>query len=214
MYPRLDTSRTLTSRLSYAASVVMLLAYGVLPNGPNDPDIEAVNDCLYRLGINMRPGVWMVDYWPLLRYASPSISFGSNCPLNNFRYIPGYLKELQDGHAKELNLFKRKLFEVRDRLVRFGSDCHSYLYSWYARRGGKKLQTALVNIFSSARGSLNCLMVKRVISLGACSAPDRTQPRLQLALLSWRRRVTQTRNTGFRRNWIRSSEVVVRTFYL
>ncbi|KAK2467459.1 hypothetical protein APHAL10511_000314 [Amanita phalloides] len=84
----------------YAASVVMLLAYGVLPNGPDDPDIAAVNDCLTRLGINMRPGIWMVDYWPFLRY------------------IPGYLKELQDGHSKELELFKRKLFEVKDRLAR------------------------------------------------------------------------------------------------
>jgi len=84
----------------YAASVVMLLAYGVFPNGPNDPDIEAVNDCLYMLGITMRPGAWLVDYWPILQY------------------IPGYLKELQDGHAKELSLFKRKLFEVKDKLAR------------------------------------------------------------------------------------------------
>jgi hypothetical protein len=34
-----------------------------------------------------------------------------------YRYIPRYLKELQDGHLKELGLFKRKLLEVKDRLV-------------------------------------------------------------------------------------------------
>lgn len=51
----------------YAASVVMLLAYGVLPNGCDDPDVRVVNECLTRLGNNMRPGLWMVDYWPFLR---------------------------------------------------------------------------------------------------------------------------------------------------
>ncbi|KAF8632721.1 hypothetical protein AX15_001718 [Amanita polypyramis BW_CC] len=83
----------------YAASVVMLLAYGVLPKGCDDPDIQAVNNCLTVLGNNMRPGIWMVDYWPFLRF------------------IPGYLKEMQDGHVKELGLFKRKLFEVRDKMA-------------------------------------------------------------------------------------------------
>lgn len=68
MRSRFHFSSMLTSQLSYAASVVMLLAYGVFPNGPNDPDIEAVNDCLYRLGITMRPGAWLVDYWPFLQY--------------------------------------------------------------------------------------------------------------------------------------------------
>ena len=88
MHSRLDTSRTLTSRLSYAASVVMLLAYDDLPNGPNDPDIEAVNDCLYRIGFNMRPGVWMVDYWPFLRYAGPpfySVRIAHHITLGTFR---------------------------------------------------------------------------------------------------------------------------------
>ena len=36
-----------------------------------------------------------------------------------FRYIPGYLQELKDGHAEELDLFKRQLSEVRLKTVRY-----------------------------------------------------------------------------------------------
>jgi hypothetical protein len=35
------------------------------------------------------------------------------------RYIPGYLKELQDGHAEELALFKDQLDNVRLSMVCF-----------------------------------------------------------------------------------------------
>jgi len=34
-----------------------------------------------------------------------------------FRYVPGYLQELRDGHAEELDLFKRQLSEVRLKAV-------------------------------------------------------------------------------------------------
>ncbi len=44
------------------------LDYGRTCQMPNDPDIKAVNDCLERLGIHMRPGHWKSDYWPILKY--------------------------------------------------------------------------------------------------------------------------------------------------
>jgi len=31
--------------------------------------------------------------------------------------VPGYLKELQDGHEEELDLFKSQLNEVREKMV-------------------------------------------------------------------------------------------------
>ena len=37
------------------------------------------------------------------------------------RYVPGYLKELQDGHAEELALFKMHLEDVRQQVVRSSS---------------------------------------------------------------------------------------------
>jgi len=78
----------------------MALAYGKVPNAYDDPDVLAVNRCLTRLGVNVRPGLWRVDVYPILRY------------------IPGYLKELQDGHREELALFKNQLEEVREKMKR------------------------------------------------------------------------------------------------
>ena len=93
----------------------MALAYGKHPKSYEDPDILAVNRCLTRLGNTLRPGVWKVDIFPFLRLVS-SYHFGIFPSLLD-RYIPGYLKELQDGHAEELALFKRQLHDVRFSMV-------------------------------------------------------------------------------------------------
>ncbi|KAG2024042.1 cytochrome P450 [Coprinopsis cinerea AmutBmut pab1-1] len=84
----------------YSAAVVMALAYGKHPKSYHDPDVIAVNRCLTRLGNTLRPGVWRVDVYPFLRY------------------VPGYLKELKDGHAEELSLFKRQLNVVKQAMDR------------------------------------------------------------------------------------------------
>ncbi|GLB36895.1 putative cytochrome p450 [Lyophyllum shimeji] len=84
----------------YSASVVMALAYGKSPGKHDDPDVVAVNRCLVRLGVTLRPGVWKVDVYPFLRY------------------IPGYLDELKEGHKEELALFKKHLGVVKAQMAR------------------------------------------------------------------------------------------------
>ncbi|KAK0201132.1 cytochrome P450 [Desarmillaria ectypa] len=84
----------------YAAAVVMALAYGKVPPSYEDPEVQSVNRCLTRLGLTMRTGAWKVDILPLLKF------------------VPGYLKQLKDGHAEELGLFKSLLQEVRDQIAR------------------------------------------------------------------------------------------------
>ncbi|KAJ4494420.1 cytochrome P450 [Lentinula lateritia] len=84
----------------YAAAVVMALAYGKVPHSYEDPEVQAVNRCLTRLGYAMRPGAWKVDVLPFLKY------------------IPGYLNELKVGHEEELGLFKSQLQEVREKMAR------------------------------------------------------------------------------------------------
>ncbi|XP_006456356.1 hypothetical protein AGABI2DRAFT_211275 [Agaricus bisporus var. bisporus H97] len=93
-----DPSRHQDHAKRYAAAVVMTLAYGKYPKSYYDPIVLDVNRCLTRLGNNMRIAYWKVDSWPFLRY------------------VPGYLKELQDGHKEELDLFKGQLIEVREKL--------------------------------------------------------------------------------------------------
>jgi hypothetical protein len=101
----------------YAAAVVMQLAYGKYPKGFEDSAVQAVSRCVTRVGIHMRPGLWKVDVFPFLRFVcfATVLSFSiSRCP----RYIPGYLKVLQDGHKEELALFCGQLQELREKIVR------------------------------------------------------------------------------------------------
>jgi hypothetical protein len=94
----------------------MALAYGKNPKSYDDPEVVAVNRCLTRLGNTLRPGVWKVEAYPFLRCVRLlPMRVGK---LNMNRYVPGYLKELQDGHAEELNLIKTQLLELKKKAVR------------------------------------------------------------------------------------------------
>ncbi|KAF8325350.1 cytochrome P450 [Amanita rubescens] len=84
----------------FAASVVMILAYGITAERYDDPDIVAIEKCLRRLGESQLPGRWKVNTFPLLKY------------------IPGYFKELHKAHAEELALFGGKLRQVREKMTR------------------------------------------------------------------------------------------------
>ncbi|KAF5370353.1 hypothetical protein D9758_006931 [Tetrapyrgos nigripes] len=80
----------------YAASVIMSLTYGkTTPTSYSDPEVQKVNICLSRLGAAIRPGTYLVDSFPLLRY------------------VPGYLSELKAFHREELQLFRSQLDAVR-----------------------------------------------------------------------------------------------------
>jgi len=57
----------------YAASIVMALAYGTMPERYDDPDVVSVNTCLRRLGENLVPGKWKVNTFPFLRSVSPPL---------------------------------------------------------------------------------------------------------------------------------------------
>ena len=78
----------------------MTLAYGrTSPTSYSDPEVQAVNICLARLGKALRPGAYMVDSYPILRY------------------VPGYFKTLKQYHQEELALFRKQAEEVRQNMV-------------------------------------------------------------------------------------------------
>lgn len=84
----------------YAASVVMAISYGkTTPTSYSDPEVQAVNCCLRRLGSALRPGTYLVDTYSFLRY------------------IPGYLSHLRKYHEEELQLFREQVNVVRKQLV-------------------------------------------------------------------------------------------------
>ncbi|KAJ2917541.1 hypothetical protein MD484_g2847, partial [Candolleomyces efflorescens] len=154
------------SHVRYSASVVMSLAYGKDPKGRDDPNIDAVNRCLTRLGHALRPGLWRVDVYPFLRY------------------IPGYLKELQDGHAEELALFKGQLVEVKkamDRGEEVPQSFGKYLVERQAELELSDDETAYLAGSMFGAGSDTTASAISISIMAAASYPE-TQRRVQAEL--------------------------------
>lgn len=80
--------------------MIMTITYGkTTPTAYSDPEVVAVNLCLKRFGQVMRPGAYLVDTFPILKY------------------IPGYLTQLKEWHQEELALFQGQLNLVREQMV-------------------------------------------------------------------------------------------------
>ncbi|KAG2072915.1 cytochrome P450 [Suillus decipiens] len=85
--------------MRYAASVVMSFTYGkTTPTSYTDPEVVSVSQSLARFGKAMRPGAYLVDTYPILRF------------------IPGYLSQLKAWHREELALFDGQLDVVRKQM--------------------------------------------------------------------------------------------------
>jgi hypothetical protein len=148
----------------------MALAYGKNPKSYEDPDVLAVNRCLERLGNALRPGVWKVDVFPFLRFEIYFSFIGtSSFYFFYYRYIPGYLTELQVGHAEELTLFKQQLHDIRLSMV-----CVVFVFiifcctfkirnRFFKRKETKKFLNHLGNTFSNVNKSLSFPITKQRI---------------------------------------------------
>jgi len=78
----------------------MSITYGkTTPTAYSDPEVVAVNYCLSRFGEAIRPGAYLVDTYPILKY------------------IPGYLTQLKKWHQEELALYQGQLNLVREQMV-------------------------------------------------------------------------------------------------
>ncbi|KIJ67571.1 hypothetical protein HYDPIDRAFT_174012 [Hydnomerulius pinastri MD-312] len=81
---------------SYAASVVLQVAYGKnTPTHATDPDIQEVRESLDRFRVALRPGAYLVDIFPFLKY------------------LPWYGQELRRGLVTDINLYRRQLDGVK-----------------------------------------------------------------------------------------------------
>ncbi|KAI0956774.1 hypothetical protein AcW1_005373 [Taiwanofungus camphoratus] len=69
----------------------MAISYGkTTPTSYLDPEVQAINRCLGRLGSALRHGTYLVDTYPFLRY------------------IPGYVSHLPNCREEELQLFREQ----------------------------------------------------------------------------------------------------------
>ncbi|KAG1817859.1 cytochrome P450 [Suillus variegatus] len=82
--------------MRYSASVVMSFTYGkTTPTSYADPEVVAINKALARFGQAIRPGAYLVDTYPILRF------------------VPGYLSQLKAWQKENLALYDRQLDAVR-----------------------------------------------------------------------------------------------------
>ncbi len=78
----------------------MTLTYGkTTPTNYTDPEVQKINNYLFRLGAAVRPGTYLVDTFPILAY------------------LPGYLSNLKHQHQEELALFREQVGNVKGKMV-------------------------------------------------------------------------------------------------
>jgi len=83
----------------FAASVILRVTYGKsVPTANTDPEVVRIRRVMEHFQVAMRPGAYLVDRVPLLRY------------------WPGYGKQLAKWHHEELELYKHQLQRVESEI--------------------------------------------------------------------------------------------------
>ncbi|KAG2138626.1 cytochrome P450 [Suillus bovinus] len=83
----------------YAASVILRVTYGKsVPTANTDPEVVRIHRVMEHFQVVMRPGAYLVDRVPLLRY------------------WPGYRKQLDEWHHEELDLYRHQLRRVESEM--------------------------------------------------------------------------------------------------
>ncbi|KAF8448802.1 cytochrome P450 [Boletus edulis BED1] len=92
-----DPKRHMLHAQRYATSVILRVTYGkTSPTSNDDPEMVRVRQALANFETAMRPGAYLVDRIPWLKY------------------VPGYGRQLKKFHRYELALFRDQLNRVRD----------------------------------------------------------------------------------------------------
>lgn len=85
----------------FAASVIMSVTYGkTTPTSYSDPEVQQINKGTARLGDTLRPGAYLIESYPWLRY------------------VPGMTSKLEMWHEEEINLYRGQVEAVKQQLVR------------------------------------------------------------------------------------------------
>ncbi|KAG6334916.1 hypothetical protein ID866_4177 [Astraeus odoratus] len=96
-----DPKNHQTHALRYGASVILRITYGKsTPTSNDDPEVIGVHTALGRFQRVMRPGAYLVDRVPILKY------------------VPGYGREMDKWHHYELKLFQEQLGRVKKEMAK------------------------------------------------------------------------------------------------
>jgi len=147
----------------YAASVVMSITYGkTTPTSYSDPEVQAVNKYIRRIAVTLRPGAYLVDTYPILKY------------------IPGYLSHLRRYQKEEYNLYSEQLGVVRKRLMDDGTQPSfaAYLLQNQVRLGLSDQELAYLTGSMFGAGSDTTAAALGVVTMAAACHPE-AQARVQ-----------------------------------
>ncbi|KAG1893623.1 cytochrome P450 [Suillus fuscotomentosus] len=85
---------------SYSASLTLSVTYGkITPTSYTDPAVVDIQRFSARLGRAVRPGEYLVDAYPILRF------------------VPGYLSQLKAWNREEMVFYQEHLDEVRRQMI-------------------------------------------------------------------------------------------------
>ncbi|KAM5534989.1 hypothetical protein V8D89_011362 [Ganoderma adspersum] len=91
----------LTHAKRFAASVIMSVTYGkTTPTSYSDPEVQQINKGTARLGDTLRPGAYLIESYPWLRY------------------VPGMTSKLETWHQEEINLYRGQVEVVKQQLAK------------------------------------------------------------------------------------------------
>ncbi|KAJ8585617.1 cytochrome P450 [Rhizopogon salebrosus TDB-379] len=131
----------------FAASITLRVTYGKsTPTAFTDPEVVRIYEVLEHFQIALRPGAYVVDRVPLLRY------------------LPGYGKQLKGWHQEELQLFSQQLGREQNKAGpsftktllentkehRLSTDEMSYLAGTLFGAGSDTTSVAVTNILMAA----------------------------------------------------------------
>ncbi|KAI0657327.1 cytochrome P450 [Cubamyces menziesii] len=96
-----DPDQFINHAKRYAASVTLNMTYGkTTPTSYSDPDVTRINEVMERVANASRPGAYIVDSYPILKY------------------IPVFTWELKRFHKDELALFRSQVQAVKNRVAK------------------------------------------------------------------------------------------------
>ena len=134
------------TKYRYAASVILRLMYGkTTPTSVDDPEVIRGQQSSKNLLNALRPGAFLVDRFPLLKY------------------IPGYVKQLKECHNFELRLYRDQMKRVQSEMVGHSAepvdDLRSHNRKWVQR------VIRLCGCFWNIPMNINSRVTKWLISL-------------------------------------------------
>ncbi|KAG2133748.1 cytochrome P450 [Suillus clintonianus] len=140
--------------VTYASATIMKVAYGkTTPTSATDPEIREIRQLFKRFRFILRPGFYLVDSIPLLRY------------------LPGYAPELKDERERTTRLYTDQLNRVKQQMqsdVDIGPSFAKYMLENESVYGLSEIEMAyLAGAFFGAGAATTAIAICTVLMAAA-----------------------------------------------